>query len=199
MPNDIELSNLKHKPFADIEKPDVRFHRLRHLVVLSIALELVALLLVYFNYAKLFNVYPLLAPTLLGALTAALAQLVHQLMREKLSGSRLLKFMVWGCINGCLTAMWIDTLVAQFDSAMYRVLIDQTVGAPLFQLVFSVLSSLWDNDSVPHNTYFRALRYSYCYWPFVSVGMFIFVPQPLMFPCNCIANLIWNLLLSRVG
>lgn len=197
MPN-IELSDLKNKPFLDVEEP----RAVPTVAYVALVAEVVATFQIYYSYEHLVLSYPLLAPTLLGAASAALAQTVTQFMKHKYSTNKLLKFLVWGCINGCFTALWIDVLVSRVENIFYRVLLDQTVGAPCFQLIFSVLSSLWEDTNAgtsAHTNYLRSLRYSYCYWPFVSVTMFAFIPSRMMFFANCIANFVWNVILSKLS
>lgn len=197
MPNSIELSDLKHKPFHDLE--DSAVPRRAYLFLLA---SVFATFQIYYSYESLVVSYPLLAPTLMGASSAAVAQSLTQFIKHKFSSNRMLKFIVWGSINGCFTALWIDMLVSRVENVVYRILIDQTVGAPFFQLIFSVLSSLWDDNNPvtgAHANYIRSLRYSYCYWPFASITMFVFIPPRLMFFANCIANFVWNVILSKLN
>lgn len=208
MPDSVELKDLTNKPFFEFDKSGS--HKLtptsRRKLLLYIFLEAAATVVIYINYNFLINSYPLLAPTLLGASTAALAQSLHQYHKRRFSASNIFKFVIWGLINGCTTALWIESLVTHVESVLYRILLDQLIGAPCFQLTFHALSKMWDNAnlSAPSSVssisaYFSSLKYSYCYWPFVSVAMFMFIPPNLMFLSNCIANLVWNLILSRLS
>ena len=67
---------------------------------------------------------------------------------------------------------------------------------------FSILNSLWETgeliSTTARSSYLRSLRYSYCYWPIFSVCLFLLVPPQMMFPANCLSNLLWNLILSRL-
>lgn len=174
----------------------------RKLIVYLLVESLVTLVL-YWNYTAISaNVSPLVAPTLLGACTASLAQSINQYLRKKFSLNRILKFLVWGSINGCFTALWIDILIYRIDNLIYRIMVDQIIGAPAFQMIFSILSSLWDSGEISatiRQSYVKALKYSYCYWPFFSVFSFVFIPQSMMFPANCLANLVWNVILSKIN
>lgn len=176
---------------------------LRRRLFLNIVITAASSWIIYINYNRLIDdIHPLAAPAILGSVSAALAQCLNQYLKKKVDYNRIAKFMVWGSINGPLTVLWIDLLMSRFESVAYRILVDQSVGAPLFQATFSVLNSLWENgDMVTANsrsTYLRSLRYSYCYWPIFSVCLFLLVPQKMMFPANCAANLLWNLILSRL-
>ncbi|CAK9440133.1 uncharacterized protein LODBEIA_P42330 [Lodderomyces beijingensis] len=155
---------------------------------------------IYYNYSRIASVYPMVAPTLLGCSTAALAQSINQFSRKKFTLNKIFKFMVWGCINGYFTVAWINVLMVNFDNLFLRILVDQLVGSPTFQLVFNVLSTIWDQGEVfSINAYIKSLKYSFCFWPIFSTISFTFIPQGLMFPCNCLASLIWNIILSKLG
>ena len=171
-------------------------------LIINLAVEALVSATIYYNYDNLLTVHRLLAPALLGASTASLAQSMNQYVKKKLNFNKIMKFMVWGVINGSFTVLWIEFLMSRTDNLFYRILIDQLVGAPSFQLIFNVLSTLWDTGEISHNTkalYIRSLKYSYCFWPFFSMVSFGFIPQPLLFPANCLANLIWSLILSKLG
>lgn len=200
MPGSVELADLRNKPFYDID-PQAKLHRPAS-AYLYVVFETFVTLTVYFNYDYLTTIYRQLGPACMGAATAALAQSLNQLMKYKFSDSRLLKFIVWGAINGLFTALWLEVLVVQVPSPIFRIIIDQTVGAPLFQLTFTILSNMWDGDSqltpAVQAAFIRSLRYSYCYWPFISTAMFTLVPPERMVICNCVANFIWNVILSRL-
>ncbi|GEQ69349.1 hypothetical protein JCM33374_g3020 [Metschnikowia sp. JCM 33374] len=201
MASSIELQDLRNKPFLDLDE-NTKFHRPRRAYVYLI-LELFVGIQIIYSYDQVAARFPLLAPTILGAASAGLAQSLIQFFRQKISTNRLLKFIVWGSINGCFTALWIDVLVTRVDSVVYQIIVDQVIGGPLFQLMYTVLSSIWENDSIVGSaaqaTFFKSLRYSYCYWPFISTSMFLLVPPQLMFFLNCLASFVWNLVLSRLS
>jgi len=205
MNKDIELNTLpSHK--SDVEKPTefspqnprYVYRKLVGFLLLNLAVSIIC----YVNYGFLKSIHPLLAPALLGMATAALAQSTNQYVKRKFSMSKILKFCVWGLINGSFTVMWIDALIQSIDNLVFRIMVDQLVGAPTFQLIFNILNSLWDHGELSYNTrnaYFKSLKYSYCYWPLVSCTMFVFIPQDSMFPANCAANLVWNLILTKLS
>lgn len=202
MPKSIELANLNNRPFYDLNKAEP--HELPKRAFFYIFIELVASILFYSKYTSITRVNPLLAPILLGSATAALAQLIDQYWRGRFSDLRVAKFICWGAINGYFTALWVELLVVRVSSNLNRILFDQLVGAPLFQLAFTILSSIWDTDHSnslfsARASYVRSLKYSYCFWPFASIAMFVFVPDHLMVVSNCTANFIWNLVLSKIA
>lgn len=156
---------------------------------------------IYTNYDNIKQVHPLLSPILLGAGTAALAQTFNQYVKHQLLYNRIFKFIIWGMINGCFTALWIDLVTRTFDTTVYRVLLDQLVGAPMFQLLFNILNSLWEHGELSRQThiaFFRSLRWSYCFWPVFLILAFGFLDPLLMFPANCLATLVWNVILSKL-
>lgn len=170
-------------------------------LILYLVIESIISLAIYYNYDRIGQIQPFLAPVLLGSSTGALAQSINQYSKKKFSLNRIFKFIVWGSINGYFTVLWIDMLISRLDNLLYRIIVDQLVGAPTFQLVFNILNSLWDHGEITKSTrlaYFKSLKYSYCYWPFFSIASFIFIPKTLMFPANCLANLIWGIILSKM-
>lgn len=192
----------KEKYFSELDKSphytQISSKR-KHLFVVIV--EAIIAVFIYYQYDYISTFHSsLIAPSLLGSFTAALAQSINQYAKHKFSVNKIVKFLVWGSINGCFTVLWIDVLITQTDNVMYRVLADQLVAAPLFQLVFNILNALWDHGELNGhmNGYFHSLKYSYCFWPFFLVASFVFVPKEFMFPANCAANLIWNLILSKI-
>ncbi|CAN3366199.1 hypothetical protein DICA4_E32000 [Diutina catenulata] len=181
--------------------PKVKVSRSKTLLLMLV--EAMALAAFYTNYDLIkLQIHPLAAPVLLGSATAALAQTFNQYTKSQLSYSRLSKFLVWGAINGMFTALWIDLVVRSTDNVVYRVLFDQLVGAPCFQLLFNVLNSLWEHGEITSTTrlsFFKSLRYSYCFWPFFSILGFGFLDPEFMFPANCLGTLLWNVILSKLA
>ncbi|EER34067.1 conserved hypothetical protein [Candida tropicalis MYA-3404] len=172
-------------------------------LVFALIIETVSLCMAYYEYDQIALIHPMLAPTLLGCVSGALAQSTNQYLKKKYSLNKIAKFMVWGSINGYFTSAWINILVTKIDNMFYRIIIDQTVGAIAFQLIFNILNSLWDQGELfspaTRASFFKSLKYSYCFWPFFSILSFSFIPQSMMFPCNCLANLFWNLILSKLA
>ncbi|RCK57288.1 hypothetical protein Cantr_06872 [Candida viswanathii] len=172
-------------------------------LIVALFIETVSLCVAYYEYDNIALIHPMLAPTLLGCVSGALAQSTNQYLKKKFTPNKIAKFMVWGCINGFFTSAWINILVTKIDNLFYRIVIDQTVGAVMFQLIFNILNSLWDQGEVFSPTtrasFFKSLKYSYFFWPFFSVLLFMFIPQSMMFPSNCLANLFWNLILSKIA
>lgn len=167
-----------------------------------LAVETLLAYFVYTNYDKLNTLHPLLGPIILGACTAALAQTFNQYIKHQLIFHRIAKFITWGALNGLFTALWIEFVFDCTDVTVYRVLIDQGVGAPGFQLLFNLLNSFWEHGEVTtktRNAFFRSLRWSYCFWPAFLVLAFGFLDPQLVFPANCVATLVWNLILSKLA
>lgn len=211
---DIEPSSLKEgKLYRDLEKSVSSLDEtnpplypapkpLKRKLIIYLLIESTISLSLYYNYNLLINIHPLVAPTLLGSSTAALAQSINQYFNKKLNFRRVCKFVVWGSINGLFTALWVELLMSKFDKTLHRIFVDQLVGAPTFQMVFNVLSSLWENGEISASTrqkYIKSLKYSYCYWPLFSIGTFIYIPKNMIVPANCLANLVWNIILSKLS
>lgn len=209
----MSLPFAKEKVDADLEKSmavDSKNYHL-HPTSLTIVKKLLFALIiestiscfVYYYYDRIGLIHPMLAPAMLGCFSGALAQSMNQYSKRKFNLNKIFKFMVWGFINGYFTSAWISILVTRVDNLFYRILIDQSCGTPMFQLIFNILNALWDQgevfSSATRIAFFKSLKYSYCFWPFFSIVLFIFIPETLMFPCNCLANLFWNLILSKIA
>ncbi|WPK27088.1 hypothetical protein PUMCH_004461 [Australozyma saopauloensis] len=197
-----DLEDLRNKPFSGhLEKQYGKTLPLIAYVILVI--ELVAGAQVLYHYEGILKAYPNLGPTLLGAISAVLAQSITQMFKKKHSNNKLFKFICWGALNGMVSTIWIDFLVNSMDSVVLQVALDQSIGAPFFQLLFTLLSMAWDNETAsgpsPKAVYFKSLRYSFCFWPFMSVAMFCFVPDNMMFFFNCFVNFVWNMILCKLG
>lgn len=194
--NTSSASNEKGLPGFHAPKP------LKRRLVVNLLVETALCMAIYLTYDRIAQIHPLVAPLLLGASSAALAQSINQYSKKKHSMNKIAKFVVWGALNGCFTVLWIDVLILQFDSLVHRIVVDQLVGAPMFQMIFNVLNSLWDTGEITAATrasYWKLLKWSYCFWPFFSVCLFAFIPQVMIFPANCLANLVWNLVLSKLA
>lgn len=197
-----ELDDLRNKPFSNLQEKN-HGHVFPKTAYTLVLIELIAGFQVLYQYEGILKMYPNLGPTLLGAISAVLAQSVTQIAKKKHSTNKLLKFVCWGALNGMFSTIWIDYLVNNTESVVLQVAIDQSIGAPLFQLLFTLLLMVWDTETASgpsaRAVYFRSLRYSFCFWPFMSIAMFCFVPDNMMFLFNCFVNFVWNMILCKLG
>lgn len=197
-----ELEDLRNKPFSSLNEKSSNksFPKSAYFFIFA---ELVAGFQVLYHYEGILKMYPNLGPTLLGSISAVLAQSLTQVIKGKHSFNKLVKFVCWGALNGLFSTVWIDFLVNTVDSIVLQVAVDQSIGAPLFQLLFTLLSMVWDSETAsgpsPRAVYFKSLRYSFCFWPFMSIAMFCFIPENMMFFFNCFVNFVWNLILCKLG
>jgi hypothetical protein len=131
---------------SDLEKNAhvVEGHRTKSLLIVITFLEILSILILIKHREVIDNVHQMLNSILLGILTAGVAQSIIQLYRH-VNYNRLLKFCVWGGINGVLSSLWIDTLVLQFEQTPHRIIVDQVVGTPFFQSAFLIFNSVWEN------------------------------------------------------
>ncbi|EGW30399.1 uncharacterized protein SPAPADRAFT_57190 [Spathaspora passalidarum NRRL Y-27907] len=202
--NDLEKSSLS--PISSASSSS-HLHpapkRVYQKLISALIIETIISCAIYINYDTIGAYHPMLAGLLLGCSSGALAQSMNQYAKKKFTLQKILKFMLWGSINGYFTVGWINILITRIDNSAYRIIIDQLVGAPMFQLIFNMLNSIWDHGEMfsisTRLAYVKSLKYSYCFWPFFSILEFMFIPQALMFPCNCLANLLWNLILCRLA
>lgn len=156
----------------------------------------------YFEYRNIGEKFPLVANIALGASCGALAQTFAQVFRNSFSIRKIVKFVLWGALNGALTELWVGFLLLHINTPLMRIILDQTLGTPVFQAVFSILNSVWDHGRIVSEIkelYIKSLKWSYLFWPFFSVLQFLFIPSDMIFPANCIASLVWNILLSRLS
>lgn len=198
-----ELEDLRNNPFSSLHEKNQFNNDFPKVAYFLLIMEAVAGAQVLYEYEGILKNYPNLGPTLLGSISAVLAQSITQVVKRKHSPNRLVKFVCWGALNGLFSTIWIDSLINHTDSVVLQVAIDQSIGAPLFQLLFTLLSMVWDSDSAsgpgPRAVYFKSLRYSFCFWPFMSIAMFCLVPDNMMFFFNCFVNFVWNLILCKVN
>lgn len=149
----------------------------------------------------------LLAPVLLGLVLAALAQLISQTFMArptKLVPLRLAKFAVWGAINAAITTLYLAALqqLSLAENDLMCVVVDQLLMSPISQMLFVVWHSVWDDlplGPLMRTHYPRSMMYSYSFWPFVSVFCFFILPDAMVFPVNCFANVVWNVILSMLA
>ncbi|GMM36552.1 hypothetical protein DASC09_038770 [Saccharomycopsis crataegensis] len=202
---DIEFSMISGTAAANAINISTPTHR-RHqrILFVSILFSLSGLTYMIHYYENLKIEYPPLAIiVIIGSLSSVIAQLINQFYRRHYSLSHVAKFLIWGCINGVLTSLWIDMLFVQFDHTVARVMVDQLIGSPFFQLVFLVLNAIWDNNNDIRTylrvNYLKSLKLSYLIWPCFSILSFSILPPEFIFPCNCLVNLIWNVILSFIA
>lgn len=188
---------------ADLEKNEISFQhpirtRSKSLLLILTILEFIALVVVVHHREVIDNVHQLLNSVLLGIFSAVLGQSIIQLFRQ-VHYNRLGKFVIWGAVNGALSSLWIDLLIYRFPDVISRVLVDQLVGSPIFQLIFVILNCLFENSNISiamKTTYITTLKVCYMFWPICSIVSFQFLPPHLIFPFNCFISLIWNVVLS---
>lgn len=170
----------------------------RLLLLALIVIHVVLLALVVQHREKIDDYHQLLNSVLLGTLTSSFGQSIIQLVKG-FNSKRLLKFLIWGWFNGVLSSIWLEYLVLNYTDALHRILFDQLVGSPIFQLIFTVFNAVYENASISNairTTYLTTLKASYLVWPFCSIISFNFLPLHLIFPFNCLVTLLWSVILS---
>lgn len=175
--------------------------RYKRKLILIISVQI--LLTFYFvtNIDLLDSINEYAGPILLGATTASLAQALIQYTKRKFIMNKIFKFVLWGSLNGIMTYIWIGKVFLVVDNVIGRVLLDQLVGLPSFQLIFNIIDSLWEYGEVFHISarlsYFRSIKVGYCFWPFFCLASFSLLPPRLLFQANIVASLLWNIILSK--
>ncbi|OWB64656.1 hypothetical protein B5S31_g5547 [[Candida] boidinii] len=173
------------------------FDSLREKFIYAISLQIFICYLIFIYFEKLNELMPLLSSLLLGGVTCCIATSLTQFYHKNYSFIKHLKFFIWGMLNGFLTNHWIQYLCFRIDNKFKRFLIDQSIGALTFQLIFVLYNCIWENSF--HNIksiYLNSIKYSYFIWPLVSFLSFNYLKEEIIFPLNCFINLIWTVTLS---
>lgn len=148
-----EKSSKTKSKIIDLEKNEIANqvtlinNKSKSLLAFLTVVEFISLIIVVKHREVIDNVHQLLNSVLLGILGATFGQSVIQLFKQ-VHYSKLVKFFIWGAINGILSSLWIDTLVYKFPDVFTRVMVDQLVGSPFFQLLFIILNCLWENTNI---------------------------------------------------
>ncbi|KAH3670490.1 hypothetical protein OGAPHI_001005 [Ogataea philodendri] len=164
-----------------------------------IAVQVFLVYLIFLYYDSINEYHPLLAGALLAGQTSCLAQTLNQFYHRSISISKHIKFYIWGVMNGMATTLWIKMLMTKVDTQSMRFVYDQTFGGLVFQFLFILYNCIWERqDLLTHmkTTYIQSLKYYYMMWPFVSYLCFFHIPNHLIFPINCLCNLIFTVLLT---
>ncbi|GMF45243.1 unnamed protein product [[Candida] boidinii] len=112
------------------------FDSLREKFIYAISIQIFICYLIFLYFEKLNELMPLLSSLLLGGVTCCIAASLTQFYHKNYSFIKHVKFFVWGMINGFLTNHWIQFLCFRIDNKFKRFLIDQSIGALTFQLIF---------------------------------------------------------------
>lgn len=188
---DIELGVLEKR----IRKP-----RRPQLVILFITLVQLGLCLVFFNfYDVMFNMSSHGTAGLVGAAMSGLSQSLLQLLTKKYNYDAIVKFQVWGVMNGIWTRFWTELLSTTFSRWPIKVLLDQAFGNPFAVFAFTSLSAFWegyDIDLYLQKNYFQALKVSLLIWPIASFLQFIVIPEKYIVLFNTVVNFAWIVILG---
>ncbi|KAH3683219.1 hypothetical protein WICPIJ_005809 [Wickerhamomyces pijperi] len=156
------------------------------------------------NHKILVKFHPLLNSITLGVLTSGLAQCCIQCFKP-VSYKKLMKFYVWGSVNGVLSSMYIDYLLSMFpedNQLVPRFLTDQIIAGPLFQFVFMSFHCLWEDIDLVSTLkagFMRNLMASYCVWPIASIiGFGGWIDESWIFSFNCFVSLVWTVVLVQL-
>ncbi|KAH3675653.1 hypothetical protein WICMUC_002570 [Wickerhamomyces mucosus] len=200
---DLEKSSTEIEKNLNI-KNNHQISRSRSVIYFTILIKLTSIFLLLKNRDLIENVHQLLNSILLGFLTAGLAQTIIQTFRA-VNFNKILKFALWGGISGISGSLWIDYLVVEFpknDDIIYRVAVDQLVGAPFFQSLFLIYNCLWEGNNIKiafHTNFLKTLLMSYLIWPASSVISFGYLPQHFIFPFTCAVGVVWTVILGLLN
>jgi len=188
---DIELDVLEKR----IRKP-----RRPQFLVMAIALLQLALCFLFFSqYDKLYSKSSSGTAGLVGAAMSGLSQALLELLTKKYDYGKIVKFQVWGVINGVWTRFWTEQLTTRFQMWPAKVALDQTLGNPLSVFAFTSLSAFWegyDVDLYLQKNYMSSLKASLLIWPLASVLQFIVIPKQYIVLFNTFVNFAWMITLG---
>ncbi|ODV97055.1 hypothetical protein PACTADRAFT_15555 [Pachysolen tannophilus NRRL Y-2460] len=188
---------------ADNKKSFIKSYHSRRNLLALILVESLAAVVFFLKYDILVINHRLLGSCLLGSITSILGQTIDQFFKSNFSANKFFKFLLWGAINGLFSELWIDFIfVNARENNVKKILMDQIIGNPTFQLVFIIFSCIWDNNDIKlalRTSYIKTLKLSFFIWPSFSILAFTILPENLVFPMNCILSLIWNVILSSIG
>ncbi|ODV88364.1 hypothetical protein CANCADRAFT_29692 [Tortispora caseinolytica NRRL Y-17796] len=172
------------------------------MIVLFLVVECGLMFAVSANFQTLHQAYPYAVTALVSSILAAISQLLNQLLFvHKFMPARTLKFHTWGTVNGIINKYWYDLITPLFPSIPLRVIIDQCIGTPVFNVLFLSFSALWENHNIPYTVRTKlrtTLTSAYIIWPLFSFVSFQFIPQHLIVPAAGIVGILWTLILSKI-
>lgn len=178
----------------------IRKSRKPQLLVLQITLLQFVLCLVFFGfYDQLYGRSTHGTAGIIGASMSGLSQSLLQLLTGKYNYATIVKFQVWGVINGVWTRFWTEQLSVRFQHWPSKVLLDQTLGNPLAVFVFTSLSAFWegyDIDLYLQKNFVAALKISLLVWPASSIAQFVLIPERYIVLFNMVINFAWMVILG---
>lgn len=188
---DIEIGGLEKR----IRKP-----RKPQILILLITVVQFALCLIFFGvYDRLYARSSHGTAGLVGAAMGGLSQSLLQLLTRKYNFDGIVKFQVWGVINGVWTRFWTEQLTMRFHQWPVKVIFDQLMGNPLSVFAFTSLCAVWegyDVDLYIQKNYLSALKVSLLIWPIASVLQFVVIREKYIVLFNTLVNFAWMVTLG---
>lgn len=151
------------------------------------------------SYGKLYRRSAAGTAGLAGALLCGLSQSLLQVLTNKHYPSTILRFQVWGALNGVWTHFWAGQLIEKFEYQPFRVLWDQAFGNPFGIFAFTSFTAFWegyDVDLYLQKHYVNTLKMSWFIWPLASVIQFYLIPQKYVTLFNITMNFGWTVVLG---
>lgn len=182
-----------------LEKRIRRSQRPKIQLLLATVAHLAACLVIFGFHDRLYRGSTYGSAGLVSAAMSGLSQGLLQLLTNKVDFASVLKFDVWGVINGVWTRFWTEQLFNRYERAPMKILWDQLLGNPLGVLIFTSLSAFWegyDVDLYLQKNYLPALKISLLVWPLASVAQFLVVPQKYIVLFNTVINFAWTVILG---
>lgn len=169
-------------------------------LILCLAVQIAVVYVSIAYYDRIYILSPIGAPILSACTMSGLSQgLIQVSVKKKINVSNLIKFYIWGLINGLFTKCWTDQLNEALSSTLHKVAADQLIGNPVCIFLFFCYISYCDKldfYAQIKDKFMSTFKTSLIIWPFASFAMFYFVPAYMSVPFNSCVNLLWTVILG---
>lgn len=168
------------------------------LIVCTGFAHLVACLALFIYYEDLYKCSTRGTAAIIGVSMGGLSESLVQLYTRKCSLAGIVKFQVWGALNGIWTRCWTEKL-HELETPLFMVFLDQLIGNPLSVFFFTGLSAFWqgyDVDLYVKKNYVPTLKASLFIWPLASALQFTVIPESHIVLFNVVVGFLWVLILG---
>ncbi|GMM52900.1 hypothetical protein DASB73_038630 [Starmerella bacillaris] len=182
-----------------LEKRVKKPRSLQILVILATVFHTALCLVLLILYEKLRDLSTRGTAAIIGAAMGGLGECLLQLYTKKYSFSDILRFQVWGVLNGIWTRCWTEKLIFHLKQKPLMILVDQLFGNPLSIFFFIGLTAFWkgyDIDLYIQKNYLPALKLSLIIWPIASTLQFTVIPRNFILIFNIVVSFIWVIVLG---
>lgn len=184
------------------EKPRRQKPTAKWLLAGALIFQICVCAALFWFYDNMYNCSPMGCAAVVSMALSGTSQLVVQLLTNSVDISRLIKFYVWGALNGMWTRFWTEQLTIRFQLTVVKILWDQIYGNPMGIFMFLSLSGYWEGADVTaylQRNYWSSLKASWFVWPAASVAQFLIVPHRYIALFNTAVNFMWTIVLGLIA